>query len=125
MLERARWALDEEELETLKERAEFYGLDKIKNFEEFKKRFLNVSSTLNSLDYMGKPYIFSNDVVSIKGYEVKSANGVYTQTYSKDSKKTVANMERVKEKLTKLNEVDRIMVAKDLPGLAVYDHEHN
>lgn len=42
ILERARWAFDEEELETLKERAEFYGLDKSKNFEEFKKKFLDV-----------------------------------------------------------------------------------
>ena len=42
MLERARWALNDDELETLKERAEYYGLDKSKNFEEFKKKFLEV-----------------------------------------------------------------------------------
>ena len=35
LLQRARWALDEEELETLKKRAEFYGLDKTKDFEEY------------------------------------------------------------------------------------------
>lgn len=40
LLERARWALDEDELETLKQRAEFYGLDKSENFEDFKKKYL-------------------------------------------------------------------------------------
>lgn len=39
-LTRARWALDEEELETLKERAEYFGLDKTENFEDYKKKFL-------------------------------------------------------------------------------------
>lgn len=39
-LTRARWALDEEELEELKQRAEFFGLDKTENFEEFKKKYI-------------------------------------------------------------------------------------
>lgn len=37
---RARWALDEEELETLKERAAFFGLDKTRDFEDFKKKYI-------------------------------------------------------------------------------------
>lgn len=37
---RARWGLDEEELNTLKERAEFFGLDKTENFEDFKKKYI-------------------------------------------------------------------------------------
>lgn len=40
LLERARWALDEDELETLKQRAEFFELDKSENFEDFKKKYL-------------------------------------------------------------------------------------
>ena len=40
LLQRAKWALDEEELETLKERAEFFGLDKADTFEEYKKQYL-------------------------------------------------------------------------------------
>lgn len=39
-LTRARWALDEDELQTLKERAEYFGLDKTENFEDFKKKYL-------------------------------------------------------------------------------------
>ena len=43
LLQRATWALDEEELNTLKERASFYGLDKTNNFDEFTDRFLNAT----------------------------------------------------------------------------------
>ena len=41
-LTRARWGLDEKELETLKERAKYWGLDKTDSFEEFKRKFLDV-----------------------------------------------------------------------------------
>ena len=40
LLQRARWALDEEELQILKERAEYYGIDKSKDFDEFKKKYM-------------------------------------------------------------------------------------
>lgn len=40
---RARWALDEEELNTLKDRAAYYGLDKTKNFEEYKEKYLTAA----------------------------------------------------------------------------------
>lgn len=43
LLQRARWALDEAELNTLKERAEYFGLDKAENFEDYKKKY-NVAS---------------------------------------------------------------------------------
>lgn len=42
-LTRARWALDEEELNTLKDRAEYFGLDKTKNFEDYKQKYLTVA----------------------------------------------------------------------------------
>lgn len=41
-MSRARWALDEAELQTQKERAEYFGLDKTKNFEEFKRKYLDI-----------------------------------------------------------------------------------
>lgn len=40
---RAKWALDDGELQTLKERAEYFGIDKTENFEEFKQKY-NVAS---------------------------------------------------------------------------------
>lgn len=41
---RARWALGEEELQTLKDRAEYFGLDKTKNFEEYKEKYLKAAT---------------------------------------------------------------------------------
>lgn len=43
---RARWALGEEELQTLKDRAEFFGLDKTKNFEEYREKYLGISEKI-------------------------------------------------------------------------------
>lgn len=43
LLQRARWELDEDELNTLKERAEFFGLDKTKNFEDFKEKYFKAA----------------------------------------------------------------------------------
>lgn len=40
-LTRAKWALDEDELNELKERAEYYGLDKTEDFEDFKKKYMD------------------------------------------------------------------------------------
>ena len=44
LLQRAKWALDEDELRTLKERALYYELDKTKDFDDFKSKYLeNIS----------------------------------------------------------------------------------
>lgn len=43
LLQRARWALDEAELQALKERAEYFGLDKTKDFEDFQRKYLQAS----------------------------------------------------------------------------------
>ena len=42
-LTRAKWALDEEELDTLKDRAAYFGLDKTENFEDYKKKYLKAA----------------------------------------------------------------------------------
>ena len=42
--QRAKWALDDDELEILKERASHFKLDKTKNFNDFKSKYLeNIS----------------------------------------------------------------------------------
>lgn len=51
LLQRARWALDADELKTLKERATYYGLDKSKDFEDFKKKYLKVNETKKRKKY--------------------------------------------------------------------------
>lgn len=47
LLQRARWALDEEELQTLKDRAEYFGLDKAETFEEYKKTYLKAAEVIH------------------------------------------------------------------------------
>ncbi len=53
-LYRPRWALDEEELEELKKRAEFFKLDKTEDFEDFKKKYLKAAEPLENTGKM--PY---------------------------------------------------------------------
>lgn len=44
LLQRARWALDADELDTLQERAKFFGLDKSDNFDDFKAKYLSATA---------------------------------------------------------------------------------
>lgn len=46
-LTRAKWALDEDELKVLKERAKFFELDKTKDFDDFEKKYLKTAETLD------------------------------------------------------------------------------
>lgn len=45
LLQRARWALDDDELEALKKKAEYYGIDKTDNFNEFKDKYLKAAES--------------------------------------------------------------------------------
>ena len=48
-LTRARWGLDETELETMKDRAKFFGLDKTKNFQEFSEKYLKIPEKTDTI----------------------------------------------------------------------------
>lgn len=50
LLQRAKWALDEDELEELKERAAFFGLDKSKDFEEFKQKYCQLPEDADTME---------------------------------------------------------------------------
>ena len=47
-LTRAKRALDADELQTMKDRAQFFGLDKTENFREFEEKYLNAGKTIAS-----------------------------------------------------------------------------
>jgi hypothetical protein len=49
LLQRARWALDEDELKTLEERAKFFGLDKAESFEDYKQKYLKLPEKADSI----------------------------------------------------------------------------
>lgn len=50
LLQRARWALDEDELKTLQERAEFFGLDKSESFEDYKQKYLKLPEKADTIE---------------------------------------------------------------------------
>lgn len=70
LLQRARWALDDDELETLKKRAEYYGLDKTKNFEEFQKKYLK------TIENYGK-----GDTIVLSNIEIGKSIGAKAKNY--------------------------------------------
>ena len=55
LLQRAKWALDKEELQTLQERAEYFGLDKAETFEEYKKKYLKMAKEIEKPVETTKP----------------------------------------------------------------------
>lgn len=68
-LTRARWALDEDELQTLQKRAEYFELDKTENFKEYKEKYLK------ALEKDAKSGI-------IKSFEVGRSIGAAAKRYS-------------------------------------------
>lgn len=94
ILQRARWALGEDELHILEERAAYYGLDKAETFDDFKKKYLKAVSepqvvepvkhmftpakTINEAEEFIKQYVdekgFGAIGVSYKGIDVEVAN---------------------------------------------------
>jgi hypothetical protein len=86
-LTRARWALDEDELNTLKQRAEFFGLDKTDDFEDFSKKYLKVAENVE--------LPLENSVKS--GKMVVGAKGAYNIKNDPDGKKREAHADRYYE----------------------------
>lgn len=67
VLQRAKWALDDEELAVLQERAKFYGLDKQQDFDDFKSKYINAMQPA--------PVKPKKEVLTKKKLEQKLADG--------------------------------------------------
>lgn len=67
VLQRATWALDDEELETLKQRAQFFGLDKTKDFDDYKAKYIDAAQTA--------PVKPKKEILTKKKLEQKLADG--------------------------------------------------
>ena len=50
LLQRAKWALDDDELKALGERAAYFELDKTKDFEEFKQKYLKLPEKADTME---------------------------------------------------------------------------
>lgn len=81
LLQRAKWALDEGELITLQERAEYYGLDKTENFEDFKKKYIKANE-VPTTDLLAKNKNGEDIEFDFKGNNEKF----------KDSKRTIESL---------------------------------
>lgn len=78
-LSRARSALDEAELETMKERAAFWDLDKTKDFEDFKGKYLKAEQSLEKSGKSGIIKVKNSDLAN--GLPLKGiANSVVDKT---------------------------------------------
>ena len=93
-LTRARWGLDEDELQTLKNRAEYFGLDKTDSFEDFTKKYLKAAETM--------PKVTDNFVPAKTKQEAEDyakQKGVKYADYSKLPLDTANEMNRALETL--------------------------
>lgn len=77
LLQRARCALDEDELDELKERAAYFGLDKTANFEEFRRKYIpaSIANSENSGIISASRYFNSSDILYEYSKKVKPIDG--------------------------------------------------
>jgi SPP1 gp7 family putative phage head morphogenesis protein len=66
--QRARWALGDDELKELQERAEYYGLDKTKDFEDYKQKYLQLPPENSKIKLTTDEEKAVNDYVGAKSY---------------------------------------------------------
>lgn len=109
---RARWALDDAELQTLKERAEYFGLDKTANFEEFKQKYNVASKATQEAENGGTIDIAPN---------VSYIDSTYGATHAQAVKSTLQNADpEVKAVWNKYQSKFRTSNAKYSGGTANY-----
>jgi hypothetical protein len=77
LLQRAKWALDDDELKTLQDRAKYFGLDKAENFEDFKKKYLK--ATENSESLLTKS--IKHDKIGLPDIQIGRSIGAKAQNY--------------------------------------------
>ena len=98
LLQRARWALDEDELQTLKDRAAYYGLDKTDNFEDFKAKYLKAAESIENAKHeplnaeMAEKRLAVADYMRSLGAEVDD-DGMVT-LYHATAKENVSKIEK-------------------------------
>lgn len=80
-LTRAKWALGEDELKTLQDRARFFGLDKSEGFEDYKKKYLHSTNdektfTRNVIARNVKDYV---DIANTTSYTISPTRKAYDE----------------------------------------------
>lgn len=117
MLTRARSALDEEELKTLKERAEYLRLDKVKDFGEFKSKYLENGKYFKNISGI----MFDVEMRRDFGIDVKvPAELNWTDDSIEDeiAKTIKGSINKV------LNKFPKIKTEKTLAGIEIIEHKN-
>ena len=122
LFQRAKWNLDEDELKILQERAEFFGLDKSEQFEEYKKNYLKASEVLTNTsksDIMssGAKYGAYNDKNDPEGRKRKAHAVLYYDEIRNSSTEHFVNA------VSKNTNIPKETVEKAYKHIFVDDHE--
>ena len=90
LLQRAKWALDDRELETLKQRAAYYGLDKSRDFEDFKSKYLKLPASAGKIksEVIEKPTASKDEKYNILLAAIDKANIQYRAVQNHAVKQT-------------------------------------
>lgn len=106
LLQRARWALDDDELERLKARAEYFGLDKAKDFEAFRTAYL---VNLNNIE--------------IYGDHLREMLGAALKNNQEEVKTIVSDIKRLGGSIVLLENNTKMVcnIRKDEPGVIEVD----
>ena len=103
LLQRAKWALDEEELDTLKERAEYFGLDKTENFEEYKGKYLKASESVrDDAQMMDNGFVPAKTMEEAQEYAKNFIGEGYSKAF-----KNVADYKGIS--IDNANEINRVL----------------
>ena len=85
LLQRARSALDAAELEELKERAAFFGLDKSDSFDDFKQKYLKAAETESQRATMKFTETISPGVLTNSGKSGRMISGAMFGAYNNEN----------------------------------------
>lgn len=106
-LTRARAALDADELATLKQRAEFFGLDKTESFEDFQKKYMKAAETVENTGKSGIIKVSKNVVKESlsSGAVVKTVNREKQLRHMKDELGYIAGRSYLNGSLDEIQEL--------------------
>ena len=124
MLQRAKWGLDEDELETLKQKAQYFGLDKSKDFDDFRKKYIeapaktkaeiakltnDLSGKETDLKDLGESKTYSGiwkDDVKVSDYTLKKNSIQAKKNYFESNILTLKDQTKIDEFKKHLAELD-------------------
>ena len=102
----------------------YYYVPETMSYEEWKREFVEGEG---SVDFMGKPKQFTDKEgkIDIKAFKQDGTDNIYSQTYSKNAQDTIEMLQDMKKSNSELSDVSEIVLARDLRGVAAYDHVNN